>query len=171
MRRIDHAPALKNHWQKCYREEEGPALPLLPVPAQALALFQALRAATHPPRGFWGGYRDLLRSLDISVESQKPSGRWQQLGQHYEKVTLDGDAVGCSEAAEMHCDMWYHVNLGSTSAHVVTVDYYMVDKTSGCRGEITYSGEQMDSKTFLLLEKVMATTCLYKRMIVFFWCQ
>ena len=54
---------------------------------------------------------------------------------------------------------------------MVTVDYYMVDKTSGCRGEITYSGEQMDSKTFLLVEKVMVTTCLYKRMIVFFWCQ
>jgi len=64
MRRNDHAPALKNHWQKCYREEEGPALPLLPVPAQALALFQALRAATHPPRCFWGGYRDLLRTLE-----------------------------------------------------------------------------------------------------------
>ena len=135
-------------------------------------------SALPSPEGCHPSSEVLLRRLQrppkvpgYLCRSQKPSGRWQQLGQHYEKVTLDGDAVGCSEAAEMHCDMWYHVNLGSTSAHVVTVDYYMVDKTSGCRGEITYSGEQMDSKTFLLVEKVMATTCLYKRMIVFFWCQ
>ena len=135
-------------------------------------------SALPSPEGCHPSSQVLLRRLQrppkvpgYLCRSQKPPGRWQQLGPHYEKVTLDGDAVGCSEAAEMHCDMWYQVNLGSTSAHVVTVDYYMVDKTSGCRGEITYSGEQMDSKTFLLLEKVMATTCLYKRMIVLFWCQ
>ena len=172
MRRNDHAPALKNHWQKCYREEEGPALPLLPVPAQALALFQALRAATHPPRCFWGGYRDPLRSLDISVDPSSPLVAGSSLGRIMRKWLLMETPLAAlkQQKCTVICDIkWTWVPLLLT--WWLTVDYYMVDKTSGCRGEITYSGEQMDSKTFLLLEKVMATTCLYKRMIVLFWCQ
>ena len=75
--------------------EKGPTLPLLPVPAQALALFPALRAAFIPLEVNLWSLQEPPRSLDVPVRPDWPWVRGSSLDSIVRKW-LYGDAVGCS---------------------------------------------------------------------------
>ena len=97
--------------------KKGPALPLLPVPAQALALFPAGWGLPNLPGSFWGACRNLQRSLAVPAGTDWP---WV-LGGSLDGIVrkwLYGDAVGCSSAVKkctVICDiMW------TWADHVVT---------------------------------------------------
>ena len=87
----------------------GASFSALPSPEGCLVPLEVnLRSLQEPPR-----------SLDVPVRPDWPWIRGSSLDSIVRKW-LFGDAVGCSLAVEMHCDMWYHVNLGSSPDHVVT---------------------------------------------------